>query len=319
MRERLKALDSLIEAAMLERDLYRKWEHQLNGVTVDQCDAQAEVERLLAQWQEEKKDVERLANRSLANLFYTLIGTKEQKLSREQIEELKAKERYELALSEANALKEDRELLTRKLIDVSHWDTKLKHAMQEKEELLRELDSAFAGELDQLQQQKVQLLHEKKELAEARAAGENALRALRRAEEAFDSAKGWSTYDMLGGGMLSTHMKHSRIDEAQELVTKANHAMRTFKRELKDVEQAAAHTELVHIEDGLKFADYFFDGLIADWMVNNRIESSLDAVHKGITRVEPIVKRLNEWRIQVEGSLNEAERRYDQLILTYKL
>ncbi|NMM52525.1 hypothetical protein [Paenibacillus aquistagni] len=319
MRERILALDRHIEAAMLERELHAKWEHQLNGIKTELRHAEAEVEQLLLQWQEEKKDVERLTNRSLSNLFYTLIGTKEQKLSEEQIEELKAKERYELALSEANALEEDRAELSRKLIDVSRWDTKLKQAMQEKEELLREHDSAFASALDELQQQKVKLLHEKKELGEARAAGEHALRALRRAGESFDSAKNWSTYDMLGGGMLATHIKHSRIDEAQESVTKANHALRTFQRELKDVEQAAAGTDLVHIEGGLKFADYFLDGLIADWMVNNRIQSSLEAVNKGITRVEPILKRLNEYRIQVEGSLQEATRRYDQLILTYKM
>lgn len=317
--ERLKELDLRIEAAQLDREMHKKWQYQLNSVKTEQREAQAEMDRLKSKWQDEQKDVEQLTNRSIANLFYTLIGTKEKRLDKEQIEALQAKERYELTSSEASALEQDGRLLQQKIAQLGDWDSIIRDTMREKEQLLRSLDPVLTQRLDALTQDKNQLALEKKELTEARAAGENALRALRLAKEKFDSAKNWSTYDMLGGGMLSTHMKHSRIDEAQSLVTKANHALRTFQRELKDVEQAASEAHYVEVSDGLKFADYFFDGLIADWMVNDRINGSLETVNRAITRVEPIVKRLNQWRTQVEGRLEETARQYDKLILSYKM
>lgn len=317
MSERLIALAGKIEEAYADRDLCRKLEQQLNSMSVEQREAEQEQERLLARWQEEQKDVQQLTSISLANLFYTLIGTKGQRLSKEQVEEIAAKERYELAASVAEALKQDAEQLKAKLTGVRFWETSLRYALQEKEELLRQIDPQITMELEQLQQEKVRLRHEKKELSEAHAAGQKALRVLRDAEDKFKSAKGWSTYDMLGGGMISTHMKHSRMDEAQRLVQQSNHALRTLHRELKDVEKLAANTELVSVSGGLKFADYFFDGLIADWMVNNKINASIGEVTKSSSQVRKIVSKLHTRLSQVEARLAEVTRKYDALILEY--
>ena len=57
---------------------------------------------------------------------------------------------------------------------------------------------------------------EKREINEAVVAGERALESLRTAKSKLDSARAWGIYDMLGGGFLSSMIKHGQIGKANE-------------------------------------------------------------------------------------------------------
>ena len=129
-----------------------------------------------------------------------------------------------------------------------------------------------------------------REVNEAIWAGEQALRSLRQAREKLNSAGNWGIVDLLGGGFISTFVKHSRMEDANELIQQARNDLRWFQRELMDVDAVAD----LHIEtrDFLSFADYFFDGLIADWLVQSRISDAKRQVDNAIQRVEEILRRL---------------------------
>lgn len=88
-----------------------------------------------------------------------------------------------------------------------------------------------------------------------------------------------------------TSMKHSSIDEAMDHVAVANRNLNTFSRELKDVN---IDLDLdVNISSFDKFADYFFDGFIADLNVQNKIRDSLDSVRCKVYHVRELVANLN--------------------------
>ena len=129
-----------------------------------------------------------------------------------------------------------------------------------------------------------------REVNEAILAGEQALRSLRQAREKLNSAGNWGIVDLLGGGFISTFVKHSRMEDANELIQQARNDLRWFQRELMDVDAVAD----LHIEtrDFLSFADYFFDGLIADWLVQSRINDAKHQVDSAIQKVEEILRRL---------------------------
>jgi hypothetical protein len=95
---------------------------------------------------------------------------------------------------------------------------------------------------------------------------------------------------MLGGGMISTAMKHNRIDDARSAIHSAQRSLRQFEKELKDVQRDVS----IHIEIGglLTFADFFFDGLITDWMVQGRISDSLIQVNGKRSQIQTIVADL---------------------------
>ncbi len=130
-----------------------------------------------------------------------------------------------------------------------------------------------------------------KELREAKLAGQEALDCLNRAAESLKSAGNWGIVDMLGGGLISTFVKHSKMNDANVLVQQARSALKRFQKELTDVENVAEF----HIETGdfLSFADYFFDGIIADWLVQSRINEARTQVENARQKVMYIMGQLN--------------------------
>ena len=63
--------------------------------------------------------------------------------------------------------------------------------------------------------------------------------------------------------------KHNRMDEAQAAMNVARGHLRRLKRELLDVNLTGDLK--MDVGSFLTFADYFFDGIIADWMVQSKI------------------------------------------------
>ena len=113
-----------------------------------------------------------------------------------------------------------------------------------------------------------------KEKREAIEAGRRALNSLRTAKENLNSAKNWGLVDMFGGGFFTTMLKHSKMDQAKRNMEQAKYDLRSFSR------------------DFLSFADYFFDGFVVDWVVQDRINNAKRQVEEAIRRTESIVSQL---------------------------
>lgn len=128
------------------------------------------------------------------------------------------------------------------------------------------------------------------ERREAIAAGNRALNSLYAAKNELDRARGWGMADMFGGGFLTTFVKHSKMDNAQRYVEQAKYDLQTFSRELNDV---SMHMNInVGSSDFLSFADYFWDGLFADMMVQDKINRARAQVNDAILQVEAILRQL---------------------------
>ena len=131
---------------------------------------------------------------------------------------------------------------------------------------------------------------ERQEIREAIRAADDALMCLNDARQCLQSAGNWGIMDMLGGGILSTFIKHNKMGRAEQQLADARSALRRFAGELRDVE-SVVDVDL-RIDDFLSFADYFFDGLIADWMMQKRINDAKRQVTEAINRVGQIRARL---------------------------
>ena len=135
-----------------------------------------------------------------------------------------------------------------------------------------------------------------KEKREAIEAGQRALSSLRTARENLNSAKNWGLVDMFGGGFFSTMLKHSKMDQARQNMEQAKYDLRNFSRELNDVNMACNLN--INTGDFLSFADYFFDGFVVDWMVQDRINNAKRQVEEAIRR-ESIMQN-DRWKKQSE-------------------
>ena len=132
------------------------------------------------------------------------------------------------------------------------------------------------------------MLIDDRERQEAIDAGERALDSLYGVRKELESAGNWGLLDMFGGGMFTTFVKHSKMNDAQRYMERAKRDLAAFSRELADVSE----TLNINSGDFLTFADYFFDGFVADMMVQSRIRDAQRQVDDAIYRVESILYRL---------------------------
>ena len=129
-----------------------------------------------------------------------------------------------------------------------------------------------------------------KEVIEAIAAGERALASLRRAKDDLDSARGWGMLDMFGGNLITGFIKHSKIRDASRLVEDARRDLSAFQDELRDIQDLRGLD--INIGDFLTFADFFWDGFLADIMVQSRINDARRKIADAINRTESVVRKL---------------------------
>ncbi|MCQ2507627.1 MAG: hypothetical protein MJ097_02420 [Dorea sp.] len=129
-----------------------------------------------------------------------------------------------------------------------------------------------------------------KERREAVDAGERALESLYAARKELNSARNWGLFDLFGGGMISSLIKHSKMENAQACLERAKRDLCKFSKELRDVNTY----EGIDIQTGdfLTFADFFFDGFVADFLVQSKINKARTQIDDAIVRIEDILNQL---------------------------
>lgn len=128
------------------------------------------------------------------------------------------------------------------------------------------------------------------EMIEAIQAGERALISLRNAQDVLNSARNWGILDMLGGGFLSTIIKRSKMEKAVYCMEEAKSDLMRFRNELNDVN--IPMNLRMDVGGFLSFADFFFDGFVADYLVQSKISDAKAQVSNAIAYVEQTLNRL---------------------------
>ena len=131
---------------------------------------------------------------------------------------------------------------------------------------------------------------EVREVQEAIAAADDALYHLRAARSRLNSAGNWGLLDIFGGGAISGLFKHGNMSEAEREIELAKRSLQRFSRELRDVSGYSS----IHINEFLSFADFFFDGFIADFLVQSQISNAKRQCDDAIRQVEGIRGNLIE-------------------------
>ncbi|MFD1178569.1 hypothetical protein ACFQ3W_20025 [Paenibacillus puldeungensis] len=67
----------------------------------------------------------------------------------------------------------------------------------------------------------------------------------------------------------------------------------------------------------LKFSDYFFDGLISDWLVQGEIADMLGLVQSKLSEVDRILADLESAKNEVEAERAGVVRKYVQIVEEY--
>lgn len=132
---------------------------------------------------------------------------------------------------------------------------------------------------------------QEREIKEAIYAIDTTLGYLNEAKGYLNSASNWGIFDMLGGGFFSTMIKRGKMNDANRCLEKAKRSVINTKKELNDINQTIDVD--LEIDGFLSFADYFFDGLVADWMVQSKINSAQKQVDQAINMLMEIRNTLS--------------------------
>ena len=288
--------------SVLLKELYRQ-----------QTEYSIQVADLEEMMQGEQTDVEKLEGRSLTAFFYTVLGTREEKLEKERKEALAAKVKYDSAAKELQAVEQEIARCEAELDSLLGCQKVYEDLLEQKKAQLTASGSAAGQRILRLEEQIAGLQAQEKEVEEALLAGQDALDLAYQAGEKLMTAQSWGTWDLLGGGVLVDLVKHSQLDEAQALIEQLQSQLRLFRSELSDIPAQA--TFQVNVAGFLRFADYFFDGLFADWTVQQHIAEGINQVDSIIKQIKRTLERLESIGNTVRTKTAELQQNVAKLIL----
>lgn len=276
MNQRLYEIDQAIEALTAAQARRKQLDAQIEELHRQRGERQAKVDETAQSFRNEQDDVDKLEKGGVHAFLLTLIGHKEERLDKERREALAAKLQYDQARSDLEYLENKLNGLIRERDGLQDAPEQLEALWTEKAELVKTMGGQTGARLVELDRQLSDVTHQQKELEEALSAGENAKRLLGQVQDDLDSARGWGTWDMLGGGLIATMAKYDRLDSAQSSIRAAQRALSDFRTELADVSQLQVPS--IQIGEFSTFADYFFDGIFSDWYVQSSIKKAQEGV-----------------------------------------
>jgi len=304
--EKLKALQEKISRSRQLSSMLKELRSQRDTIA-------ARVRELEAIKVDEQADVDRLEGRSLASFFYNVIGKMDERLNKEREEAYAARVKYDAAARELEEIDGDIRRCESELSGLRGCEREYEATLREKANAVKSAGGAHAEDILKLEERHAYLESQKKELREAISAGNSARSTAEGVLSSLDSAEGWGTWDLLGGGLLADMAKHSHLDEAQGAIERLQSQLRRFKTELADV---TIHADMqVNVDGFLRFADYFFDGLFADWAVMDKISQSKSQVQSTKNQIDSVLSRLNSMMSAAEREQAQTKSKLDALVL----
>ena len=286
--------DSELQRLQSEIMEKQRTDAKLSDLFLQQSDLEKRTDELEKVKRKEQDDVDRLNARSLTAFFYRATGKMGEKLTKEEAEAYAAAVKYDAAKNELQAVNNDIEYCQRRLSDLQDCEQQYERVLKEKTEQIKQSGVPEAGRIMQIENEIAFLENQQKEIQEAINAGNQAFYIARKILEDLDSAKNWSTFDLMGGGLISDMAKYDKLNKVQDQIQDLQNALRGFRTELADVTERISGNLYVEIGDFLHFADYFFDGLFTDWMVYDKINDSRNRTMQTSDQIQKLLGQLNE-------------------------
>ena len=117
---------------------------------------------------------------------------------------------------------------------------------------------------------------------------------LDQAERQLASARNWGFLDVLGGGLITDLIKHSKLNNAKSSMDRVNYLMQELRRVLGGISMPGDYS--MNVGGLATFADFFFDSGIVDVYMTAKIMSSLNEVRNLKNRCYELRDRLSRVR-----------------------
>ncbi len=270
-----------------------------------------EVKKLKKQLIKENMDVDKMEKVSLTSVLTYINGSYDGKLEKEKMEALEVKLKYDSAEDELEMIEEKIKDIESKVEDVKKYEEEYIWLLKKKTDSIEDQDENFKKTINVI----TSIKNEIKEIDEAVVAGRQALNAFSSVINDLDTAKNWGIFDMLGGNFIANVGKHMKIDAARKSLSEAKGRLQIFERELKDVDVSSE----VNIDMGsfMTVADFFFDNIFVDFMVQSKINDSLNKINQAYGHVKERLGSLESRKNDLHMSLEKLERNKEEILQKY--
>lgn len=261
----------------------------------------------------EQLDVDKLEGKTIKALFFTLAGTKEEKLSKERQEAYIAAMKHDAAIRDLEGIMTDLKNCKEELENLAGIEVEYEHLLEEKKNSIKQEGSRRANEVIKLEKNIATLGHEITELEEALDAGYKAFDIVDKIEKELKEAHDLADWDTFMDNMFIDMQKHEHLHTAQDLIQDLRHELRRFKTEMADVN---IDEEInIEMDDFSEFADWFFDNIFTDWDIKAKIENSQAQAEHTRKQTTDMINMLKDMRDERMKRRIELEEELEEVVV----
>ncbi|MFX0211955.1 MAG: hypothetical protein ACFFDT_38625, partial [Candidatus Hodarchaeota archaeon] len=310
LEERIEGLKNIPN----ELEQQRTYLGNLNNSLVN---AQAMLGSLTEERKKEYKDVEKLEKLSTTSLLARIKSTKDQQLEKEKVEYLNVLNKEEAAARECQELTSlisHTEKQIYQLEDLLQTKFKLE---KELEELIHNvchgvvdpIEDAVEQRLTNLENQIGPITDNRSRIFRAKNHVEHAIADLDYALEALRSASGFSTWDLLGGGLITDSIKHSKMSDARNRVHNAHNNIQRAIQECPDIRSSLSRA---YVEEMSFFWDGFMDNIFSDLAARDKIHRSRESVRQALQDASTAKQQLDNKLSNVNQHFNTLNKQVEE-------
>ena len=303
-----------LQQTLQEIQNLKRVQKHLDKINIELGDAYKELDRLADKLEKEYQDIKQLENLSMKSLFHKILGSKEEQMEKERQEYLQASLKYNEFKKSLEILEFERSVLEKKLVDISLLENKLKTLKKQREQELLASGTPISQKLRSLHRELDKLEVRRKEFADAIEAGRKANAVIDKMLHFLEKAKNWGDWDMMGKGRMASYNKHSAIDQAREASYNAKYLLDRFQQELYDLGTRNYNFNL-QLNNLQNFTDIFFDNLISDWIMQQKIKNALANVYAVRDKVDRLVQSLQIDLEEITPKLQAIQKEKEAIIL----
>ena len=261
----------------------------------------------------EQLDVDKLEGKTIKALFFTLAGTKEEKLSQERQEAYVAAMKYDAAMRDLEGIMHDLRVCDEELEKITGIEEEYEHLLEQKKSSIKQEASRRTNEVITLEKELENLAHEIIELEEALDVGYRAFDVVEKIVDELREAYDLAEWDTFMDSMLIDMQKHEHLHTAQDMIQDLRNELRRFKTELADVNIEGDIQ--IEMDEFSEFADWFFDNIFTDWDIKEKIANSLSQADDTRSQVTATINLLKDMRDEKMKQRIELEEELEEVVV----
>lgn len=303
-------MDTRTELSEVTKKLERlkKVGNRLEDLNREITELGGKIAYLVKQVDKESQDIETLKKTGVKSLFYKVLGSKEEQLEKERQEYLEANLRYDEVRKSLELLEYERNILEGKIKAMPATQRRYEELLKQREKEIISSNPQLAAKINTIDAQITERQKMLFEIEEAMLVGGGANHLLEQVLVKLDQAINWGQWDMAGRrGQVTGHMKHRQIDMAKDLAYKAKISLTQFEKELRDIYGPEDFGLTVRIPSFSSFTDIFFDNLITDWIVQQKIQNTRSGVVSVRDKTQRLLSTLKGTAPKITYEINQLE------------